>query len=623
MSAIAGFIYPGLNQSHLEAMLDTASFRGPEGLGLFQHKTLHAGARHLAAVDKSHGSQPHFAKGGSIAAFLNGEIYNFAALRQELEGKGFTFKSASDIEVIAQGYAAWGWPGFLQRLDGMFALAIIDVRANQLLLARDRFGEKPLYFTHCDDGFAYGSTLLSVSAMPWVSNAWDGAGLDYYLSLQFVPGSRTLLKDVEQVLPGESLALDLDALTYVRYRYYVPSPSATSPSDESLSETIQSSVMSRLNAHVPVGVLLSGGLGSAMIAALAASACPGIRTYSVGIESADNARLHYAEKVAGHVGATHTSLNLTLDALLDVVPLVAAHMDTPVGDPAVLPLFCLAREARQEVCAVLSECGAEEAFAGHGYYRPFIESGVQEGWKARLQHWISSLRGRLAGVSCGNEPCPGLFDDANANLRSGLPIALTESERLAILEGQQGSVACDNYGRWLIARVREQSNPLLQSTLCDVLSGLPDHRLVVYDRMTMAHGLECRSPFLSQSLMEMGLGLPEHDRMTHKDMLVALKRVASRHLPSTLLTYPEASLKVPLAAFLSRWFDRVGGASRYLQESGLCGIQVEPLITIIETELSQGVSRGRLLFSIVMLVEWWKSFSVQRAKLLEVMKRPN
>ncbi|MBK8972428.1 MAG: asparagine synthase (glutamine-hydrolyzing) [Hahellaceae bacterium] len=619
MSAIAGFVSQGLNESHLHAMLDTARFGGAEGLGQFQSGNLCAGACQLAFLDKAHGQQPHLAKGGNVAAFLNGEIYNFAALREELEGKGCVFKTDCDTEVLAQSYAVWGWPGFLQHLDGMFAVAIVDVRANQLLLARDRFGEKSLYFTHCDEGFAFGSTLLSVSAMPWVSDAWDNAGLDYYLSLQFVPGSRTLLKDVEQLLPGESLALDLQSLTYVRYRYYVPSPKEESATDDALSSALQSSIASRMRANAPLGVLLSGGMGSALIAALAASAQPGIRTYAVGIESADNARRHYAERVAGHLGTSHTSLNLTLGELLDVLPRVAASMDTPVGDPSVLPLFCLAQVAGQDLAAMLVECGAEEAFAGHGYYRPFLAVGAEEGWRTRLLNWVSRLKGRASPSSSGNDPCPGLFDEANRNLRSGLPIALTESERLAILDGQNGGVACDNYGRWLIARVREQSNPLLQSTLCDVLSGLPDHRLVVYDRMMMAHGLECRSPFLLSNLMEMGLSLPESERMTRQDMLIALKRVARRYLPTELLDYPESSLKVPLSAFLPLWFERVGGAAAYLRGSGLTGINIEPLIDIVEADLAQGVRRGRLLFSIVMLVEWWTSFSRQRADLLRLM----
>lgn len=623
MSAIAGLIGQGLKDTHLNAMLDSAHFRGPEGAGYFRHGNLHMGARHLAVTDRAHGIQPHFAKGGAIAAFLNGEIYNHGLLRQELEVLGYRFKTDCDTEVVAQAYAAWGWPGFLQRLDGMFAVAIVDLKSNQLFLARDRFGEKPLYFTHCDDGFAYGSTLLSVSAMPWVSGDWDGVGLDYYLSLQFVPGSRTLLNDVEQLLPGESLVLDLQSLTYIRYRYYIPSPARQAPLDTALEDAIVSAVGTRLEGEAAIGVVLSGGLGSALVASLAASRKPGIKTYAVGIESADSARLEYAARVAKHVGSDHTVVNLTLNDLIDALPRVAEKLDTPVGDPDLLPLFCLSETACAEMDAVLVECGAEESFAGHRYYRSILGLGASHSWVARLSKWVSRWKGRGAPSACKSDPCPGLFDEANRILRSGLPIALTELERAEIMAGMQGRVSCDNYGRWLVARIREYESPLLQSTLCDVLSGLPDHRLVAFDRMTMAHGLESRSPYLSHGLVEMGLALPDGDRMTAQDSLIALKRIAGKYLTPQLVKYPEASLKFPLATFLPLWFERVGGAGHYLKESGLLGIAVAPLTRIIENDLAQGVKRGRLLFSIVMLVEWWKSFSVQRAKLLEVMKRPN
>jgi asparagine synthase (glutamine-hydrolysing) len=245
MCGLIGYIGKGLSKEWLGLLLQSMAYRGPDGEGVYHYGSLSIGMRRLAVIDIEGGWQPLFSRGGRVVAFQNGEIYNYKELRRQLESRGYVFLTGGDTEVLAHGYDAWSMEGLLARIDGMYAIAIHDQDANELHLARDRFGEKPLFYSLTSDGFAFGSTLLGVSAMPWVTDSVHLLSLQRYLALHYVPGRRTVLQDVERVLPGERLTIALDGLRLQHQRYYRPCLKPARQLDEAeLIEHVSQATMS-------------------------------------------------------------------------------------------------------------------------------------------------------------------------------------------------------------------------------------------------------------------------------------------------------------------------------------------------------------------------------------------
>ena len=353
----------------LDIMLDSIAHRGPDGDGRFADGGIALGMRRLAVIDVAGGHQPLRSRNGRVIAFQNGEIYNFAALRAELAGSGYAFVTRSDTEVLAHGYDRWGIDGLLARIDGMFALAILDRDAQTLHLARDRFGEKPLFIAAAEGQFAFGSSLTMLGALPWVDDGIDALSLRRYLALHYCPGERTILRGVTRVLPGERLAISLHDLGINRRRYFAPVLNGPlAPTDDELAAQLEYAVASRLVADVPVGVFLSGGLDSSLICAIAARHSPGILTFSMGFDSPDHDESSHAAAVAAASGARHHAFRFDSGTFARLLPQVADALDEPIGDQACLPLLMLCTEARKHATVVLSGEGADEMFAGYGYY---------------------------------------------------------------------------------------------------------------------------------------------------------------------------------------------------------------------------------------------------------------
>ena len=616
MCGIAGFAYPGMSDKHLHIMLDSMRTRGPDGVGEFHMGTLHMGMRRLSIIDLAHGWQPLYARGRSVVAFQNGEIYNYKALRKELEGSGYAFVTNSDTEVLAHGYVAWGWLELLKKIDGMYAIVIADLQKNCLFLARDRFGEKPLFFSHSERGFAYASNLLSMSAMPWVSDEWDPSALDYYLALHFVPGPRTVFRDVRQLLPGEALELNLSNLTFHTIQYYVPHPSESGPgSDADLRQTLETAVTSRLVADVPVGVFLSGGLDSSLVAAIAAAASPGIKTFSIGFGGTDSDEGPFAEKLARHIGSDHRTLQFGVDSFRELLPQVADALDTPIGDQALLPVFWLAREASREVKVVLAGEGADEMFAGYSYYRQFL--------KMDLRNYLCKLR-QLLRYHKPSEPVNScLINESVSRLLSGFPILMSVSDRRKILQGLINGGANtsfnDGWAQEIKVDIESYGNALLRATLYDIRTWLADDLLVKFDRMAMAHSIEGRAPFLYPALAEKGLALREKDRMSNGISKVALRRVASNYIPPDLAERPKKGFVLPMARWLETWLLDQGGAEQYFCQKNIDGLNSDCIARMVREDLFDGVKRERMLFALVMLVEWWSAFSQKRHALREAL----
>jgi asparagine synthase (glutamine-hydrolysing) len=583
-------------QQLLDRLLETMRLRGPDDEGRFVDEHIVMGMRRLAVIDPEHGRQPLTNCAGTIVAFQNGEIYNHMELRRELEDGGSVFRTRSDTEVLVHGYEQWGIEGLLRRLDGMFAVALLDRNSGDLHLARDRFGEKPLYYSGDDEWFSYSSNMTALALLDWVDIDIDHRSLDRYLALHYVPGRRTMLNGIRRVLPGERLTLHLATMEFYTNRYYSVNLSPVVDTDAAeLRDRIESAVASRLLADVPVGVLLSGGLDSALVATFAAKHHPGINTFSMGFQDPRCDESPHAKAVAKHIGSTHHHFVFDERAFLELLPAVVESLDDPVGDQALLPTYWLCREARKHVTVVLSGEGADELFGGYSYYQRFAGS---QRWVQRLQTWIrrSSEPGRETTL-CRN---------ALPVTPSGFPIVMDAASRERLI-----GVVSDKYDAWeheLFETLDRSSDALQRATTADLLTWLPDDLLIKLDRMAMAHSLEARAPFLAQSIAEMAIKLPAQRKISRRQSKVALRGVAESVLPPEIVRRPKHGFIVPMTQWIAQWFREVGPLRRYLDLSRVRGLDADALARLLEQEIAGGCQNERLLFALIMLVEWHRVF---------------
>ncbi len=599
MCGIAGLIDVSgkySNSSIVRRMADTMIMRGPDGYGEFIESPVAMAMRRLSIIDLEHGWQPFFSQGNRVVAFQNGEIYNFKDLRKLLEQKGYHFISHSDTEVLAHGFSQWGIEGLLKRIDGMYAIAILDKKASMLYLARDRFGEKPLFYTGARGKFAYSSNLKSLVMLPWVSSEIEPKAVDYYLALHYVPGEMTFFKSIRRVLPGEYLAVPLDDPIPKVFRYYRPFLGKTrNPGDDELASLIEQSVESRLIADVPVGIFLSGGLDSSIVAAIAAKTHPEIMTFSMGFESAAHDESAAAELVAGAIGSTHHCFHFKEDSFINLLPKVAAALDEPVGDQAMLPLYWLCQEARKHVKVVLAGEGADEVFAGYSYYDRFLKNTT---WRERITGWLrrnSNHRGGLDHL---------IHNDALIT-PSGFPL-LTDAAMRRRLIGH------DNYTEpvWEVELLRwldKANDPLQRATAAELTTWLPDDLLVKFDRMAMAHSLEGRAPYLHPAIVKAGLFLPQQQRMNHSVSKVALRRIAAKWLPQEILDKPKQGFVLPMKKWLVQWFAIHGSVDEFLESYNIDFLDMDETVKLVRDEVEKGVTNERFLFALVLLLEWYKN----------------
>lgn len=613
----AGRVSPAL----LASMRDVMTARGPDGDGQYLDGALGMAMRRLSVIDLEGGWQPFFSRDREIVVFQNGEIYNYRELRRQLEAAGYGFRSQSDTEVLAHGYDCWGIEGLLTRLDGMYALAILDRRRRELHLARDRFGEKPLFFAAAQGRFAYASNLVALAALDWVDAEIDAESLNFYLALHFVPGTATICKGIGRLLPGERLVVALDEPVPRRHRYYQPTlGSAQAITDEELAARLEAAVESRLAADVPVGVFLSGGLDSSIVAAIAASKRPQVATFSMGFASAAHDESRYAEAVARAIGSDHHHFRFDEESFRELLPQVAAALDEPVGDQAQLPLYWLCREARRRVTVALAGEGADEVFAGYGYYRRHLHGQAkqpQAGWRARLtamfKGGVANAKAVAATATLGEAWLSRLIHNAEPVTPSGFPLLTDVAGRERLVGSSFATI-----GDWeagLMAWLDGAGDGLQRAAAADLGSWLPDDLLVKFDRMAMAHSLEGRAPYLAPAVVEAGLRLPQAEKMDAATSKIALRRIARRWLSPEILERPKQGFVLPMRMWLRQWFAGQPSVADYFSSRQVQGLDMAEVARLVEEDVAKGVERERLLFALVMLVEWHQAFQSRRQEI--------
>ena len=512
-------------------MARSLAHRGPDDQGIWVSPDGRCALAHrrLSIIDTSAaGHQPMLSPDGRHAISYNGELYNFGALRPGLERDGWTFRTRTDTEVLLAGLVHGGTT-FLDRIDAMYAMAWYDTQARRLVLARDPFGEKPLYWWSDGRLFGFASELQALTLLPGFRPRVDRDRIFAYLGLQYLPSPASIYVDVAKVPPGAGLTVEDDGrVTPFRHFAFVPQgrPDGRTPEEraDALEDILVRTIETRLIADVPLGAFLSGGVDSSTVVALARRRLGReVSTFSLGFAGTDASEHLAAREIAEYLGTRHHERVIDVD-ILTMLDEIVGHLDEPNGDTSCLPTYLLSGLAREHVTVAVSGDGGDEMFGGYGRYLSALADAAK--MRAGTEPWPGWSR----GIGYYNRRIL-VFGDALLEQAAGpLPARFR-----ALLEG------------WRAELDRSEGSYLDAMRATDVANYLPGAVLAKVDRMSMRHGLEVRAPLLGREVAAFAAGLEESDCVRDGGGKRLLKRVAARHLPEAWMNRPKMGFGLPIA----------------------------------------------------------------------------
>jgi asparagine synthase (glutamine-hydrolysing) len=604
----------------LERMNAAIVHRGPDGEGFYSAPGVGLAMRRLAVIDLNTGNQPIPNEDQSIWIVFNGEIYNFPDLRTDLEKHGHHFHTRTDTECVVHLYEEYG-ADCVQRLRGMFAFALWDVKKQTLLIARDRLGKKPLYYTVQDGALYFASELSGLFAALPQKPPVDMQAIDLYLSLQYIPEPRTAYEGIFTLLPAHTLLWHHGSMHTERYWQLDYEPKHTGAKEalaEELRQRVREAVRIRLISDVPLGAHLSGGIDSSVVVAMMAEAGSGpVKTFTINFDEAEFSEVEYARAVAQRYGTDHHEFTLTFEDIPGAVETVIAHTGEPFADPSALPSLYLSKLTRQHVTVALNGDGGDEAFAG--YHRYWLDPWANR--YARLPAFITRrLVPALAGLFPERADRP-----VGRNLVGGLKrlgqVADTDRRASLLRWGSYFPPALkqklwkEPYRDFDLRRAETDlaaafdsapARSFLDRTLyTDITSYLPGDLLVKADRMAMANSLEGRSPFLDHELMEWAARLPENLKVRGSTGKVLLRKAFKDYLPERVQRRGKQGFGVPVGAWLrgplSAW------AEQLVREQLTVWFEPAVLGQLFDEHRSGRVNHGKRLWALVMLAAWKNS----------------
>lgn len=614
-------------------MTESIRHRGPDDSALHE-EAIHRhgnnqipgvalGFRRLSIIDLEGARQPMCNEDGSIWLVFNGEIYNFRDLRRRLEGSGHRFATHGDGETILHLYEDLGTECF-RHLNGMFAIALWDSRRGRLVLARDRMGQKPLYYSLQPGRLAFGSELKCLAAISDLPRELDYHSIDAYLTYQYIPHPRTIWKNIHKLPPGHFGVYEGGCWDITRYwdcDYSFEKPISQGEASERLQELLTDAVRLRLQADVPVGTFLSGGIDSSLITALAQGLRDEpIRTFSIGFSVKDFDETHYAQQVADFLGTAHQRFEVTPDAVAIIDKLVW-HFDEPFGDSSAVPTWYLSELTKGEVTVALSGDGGDELFAGYERYRAL--------WMSERLGWLLP-RGLLRGAERGL----GMFPESNRQ-RSFW-------RRLKRFVGAMGEPTARRFMNWLQIfpehlRAEMYTDAMIEqldggwdpfdffaqawrncgerdvvsrASLADLQTYLPGDLMTKVDIASMAHGLEVRQPMLDYRVVEFAASLPVSLKFRGKRGKLLLEDTFRERIPAAIWSRPKMGFGVPIAD----WFR---GPLREMTQDLLLGnesrsvglLRREVLGRLVNEHVSGRVNHCYRLWNLLVLEKWLRRWT--------------
>ena len=614
----------------LHAMCERMVHRGPDSEGSYVTNGVALGMRRLAIIDLVTGEQPVFNEDKSVSAVLNGEIYNYRELRTDLEKRGHAFRSASDTEVLPHLYEEYG-DEMIRELNGMFAFALWDNRRRRLLIARDRFGEKPLYWGVFDKTLLFASEPKVLLAHPSVKPSLNLQALRQYLSFDYVPAPLSIYDGINKLPAAHKLVLEdgrvhTERYWCLSYKTAEPVPSEDEAA-EHLRELMADAVRMRLVSDVPLGVLLSGGVDSSTVAALAVRASPeAVKTFSISFAEASFDESAYARGVAKFLGTDHHEERLSANLAANLVSEIGAWMDEPFSDPSLVPTYLLSRFTRKHVTVALGGDGGDELFAGYPMYAglrwaefykrvpSFLRAGVVEPLVRRLPVKTKNLSFDYKALRfvTGAKYDPvarhhvwfGSFTpEEQIDLLT--PDALATSDSDIYAQARQFAEECDS------------QDLVTQMQSVDTRLYLAEDILTKVDRASMAVSLEVRAPFLDPRVAEFAASLPGHYKLRGQKTKYILKKAVKELLPPFVTRRGKKGFGVPVAEWLKVKLRPLARDLLSPERVRRAGVFNPEYIARLQDEHERGVANHRKLLWTLLMFELWHESFVETPRRIE------
>ncbi len=614
-------VSPVANHDWLGNSRDTITHRGPDDAGEWWSSDRRVGLAHrrLSIIDLSPaGHQPMLNQQRGQVVVFNGEIYNFRELRAELGQHGYTFFSSSDTEVLLAAYDAWG-ADCLSRLCGMFSFALYDLRREKLFLARDRAGEKPLYYRLTPRKLYFASELKALLADRTLERRIDRDALDCYLAMGYVPGERCILEGYNKLAPAHAMMFALNLGTAEVWRYWqlpaLTTEAVVGQADElsltnELERLLEESVGRQLVADVPVGVLLSGGVDSSLITAMAVRASSNIKTFTIGFPGHGSLdETQHARIIARHFGTTHTEL-VAHPSSADLIPRLAKQFDEPMVDSSMVPTFLVSELVREHCSVALGGDGGDELLGGYEHYRRLLcMKALLNKVPRLLRQVVANSASRFLPLGFGGSNIRTWLLAMGDDLEKGLPFVSNHFDPVA-----RGQLMA-HYSGWdcvaeaiRFERIPSEPDLLQRATRMDFYNYLAEDILVKVDRASMLTSLEVRAPFLDHHLIEFAFGkVPSHLKATRNHKKILLKRLTAKVLPPEFDRHRKQGFSIPLADWLKAGPFRELFYDVLLDENCIfdrCAVN----------RLLEGQARGRSnterLFSLVLFELWRREYAV-------------
>jgi asparagine synthase (glutamine-hydrolysing) len=547
----------------LHAMCERMKHRGPDSEGLWTDKSVALGMRRLSIIDLHTGEQPVYSEDRSIVVVMNGELYNFKEVRADLEKRGHRFETQTDTEILPHLYEEYG-EAMLEHINGMFAFALWDKRKEKLLIARDRFGEKPLYYGVFDDKLIFASEPKVLLANPAVKTEINTDALRQYLSFDYVPAPASIYKNIYKLPAAHFLVLEKGEIKTRRYWNLSFHKNGNTPTIEKaaehLRELLADAVRLRLVADVPLGILLSGGVDSSSVAALATQfSNEKVKTFSIGFEADSFDESKYARQVAAHLGTEHYEDKLSVEKAADLISEIGTWLDEPLSDGSLIPTFLLSRFVKKHVTVALGGDGGDEIFAGYPMY---------------FGHKIASIYDAIPGFLRSGliEPIVNNLPVSTENLsfdyKAKRFVAASKYDTVTRHHSWFGSFSIDGQNELLnkdvlanssgdiykgakdLLKITDARHEIERMQFLDMNFYMAEDILTKVDRASMAVSLEVRAPFLDPRVAEFAASLPLRYKLKGSKGKYILKKAVEPLLPKNILHRPKKGFGVPIAEWL-------------------------------------------------------------------------
>ena len=619
-------------QDLLHAMCERMVHRGPDSEGLYVTTGAALGMRRLAIIDLVTGEQPAFNEDRSVVVILNGEIYNYRELRTELEKRGHVFHSASDTEVLPHLYEEYG-DDMLRKLNGMFAFALWDSKRRRLLIARDRFGEKPLYWGVFDNTLLFASEPKVLLANRSVRPSLNLQALRQYLSFDYVPAPLSIYQGINKLPAAHKLTVEhgrVNVECYWRLSYKTADPlPSEDEAAEHLRELLADAVRMRLVSDVPLGVLLSGGVDSSTIAALAVrSSSEAVKTFSISFAEASFDESAYARGVAKFLGTDHHEERLSANLAANLVGEIGAWMDEPFSDPSLVPTYLLSRFTRKHVTVALGGDGGDELFAGYQMYSGHRWADVYKRVPRLIRSGMVEPLVRLLPVKTKNLSFDykalrfvnGAKYDAVARHHVWFGSFTPEEQRQLLTADVLGATDGDIYSQARQFATECESDDLVtQMQNVDTRLYLAEDILTKVDRASMAVSLEVRAPFLDPRVAEFAASLPCHYKLRGLKTKYILKKAVRDLLPPFVTRRGKKGFGVPVAEWLKVKLRPLARDLLSPERVRRAGVFNADYVARLQDEHERGVANHRKLLWTLLMFELWHESFVETPRRIETL----